>query len=66
MKTPFHLEAFSKGMKAKLDVNYRRIENSDSEVKELQNKSSAGNQGKTLPFTKKTRGYGTYVRRGKS
>jgi hypothetical protein len=66
MKTPFHLEAFSKGMKAKLDVKYRRNEDRKSETNESKDVFSPSNHERTLPFTKKTRGYGTYVRRGKS
>jgi hypothetical protein len=66
MTTPFHLEVFSSGMKAKLDVKYRRIEGQNAEIAESRRNFNLSNQAKALPFTQKTRGYGTYVWRNNS
>jgi hypothetical protein len=66
MFTPFHLEVFSSGLKAKLDVKYRRIEGQRSEIIEFRKNSNPSSHETALPFTTKTRAYGTYVWRNSS
>jgi hypothetical protein len=66
MFTPFHLEVFSSGLKAKLDVKYRRIEGQRPETIECRRNFSPSSHETALPFTTKTRAYGTYVWRNGS
>lgn len=60
MPKPFHLEVLSSGLKAKLDVTYRRFERQRSDIIEFRREFGRKNHGTTLPFTTKTRAYGTY------
>jgi hypothetical protein len=62
MMTNFNLEIFSPAMKAKLDMKYRRRQYVEHQLEAVESWNGiGGNNGRTaLPFTTKTRAYGTY------
>jgi hypothetical protein len=66
MTTPFHLEEFSSGMKAKLDIKHRRNQDQQLQIIEPRTNYGLSNYKTILPFTTKTKAYGTYNWRGKS
>ena len=63
MDKAFHVEAISPGMRARLDLKHR---STPKEQQHLDNIKSMTNSKRTqntsLPFTTKTRAYGTYLR----
>jgi hypothetical protein len=63
MSDSFHLESFSPAMKARLDPRYRRIlkEERHPEIEELRKSISRSKDETALPFTTRTRAYGTYT-----
>ena len=63
MIVPIHFEVFSKGMKARLNPTYRRdlVLRRERENTESWKDIDPGNQTTALPFTTKTKAYGTYV-----
>jgi hypothetical protein len=61
MGTPIHIEVFSAGMKARLNPTYRRdLELSRPHIKPP-GRFEQGKQKATLPFTTRTKAFGTYV-----
>ena len=62
---PRYFEAFSAGMKAKLDPKYRRKLELDKppELVDFRRVTSDEDKETALPFTTKTKAYGTYVSR---
>jgi hypothetical protein len=66
MIEPFHLEMFSPGLKAKLDVKYRRVEREQLGIVEFRKEFNLSHHNTALPFTTKTRAYGTYMWRNSS
>jgi hypothetical protein len=65
MITHINYEVFSPAMKARLDPTYRRILQAEQHPRSYRSRKNASPSGhKTaLPFTTKTRAYGTYVER---
>ena len=62
MNKPFHLEVASPGLRAKLDLKYRRSQKEkDSDIVKSRINQIDGETA--LPFTTKTRAYGTYSNR---
>jgi hypothetical protein len=62
MFNSIHFEVFSAGMKAKLSPTYRRnLELSRREDHVETGKDSVQDSQTILPFTTKTKAYGTYV-----
>jgi hypothetical protein len=66
MTTPFHLEEFSPGMKAKLDIKHRRNQDQQNHVSKFNADLIPRKYKAALPFTTKTKAYGTYDWRKKS
>ena len=67
MITTIQFEEFSPGMRAKLDPKYRRLFQSGQrpESVEFPRSFSQGDQETALPFTAKTKSFGTYVWRAR-
>jgi hypothetical protein len=65
MITHINYEVFSPAMKARLDPTYRRViqEEQNSEIDKLYRSVYQSDHETALPFTTKTKAYGTYVRR---
>ena len=65
MDKPFHLEVISPGMRTKLDMKYRRSfqASRESASVKLKRDLSEGKCKTALPFTTKTRAYGTYFQK---
>ena len=63
MSTRINYEVLSPAMKAKLDPKYRRVLQAKSHPKNIRfwNNPTRNNGDTVLPFTKKTRAYGTYA-----
>jgi hypothetical protein len=63
MATPIRFEKFSTGLKARLNPTYRReveLHQGHRSIKPRKD-FDQGNQTTALPFTTKTKAYGTYV-----
>ena len=65
MITHINYEVLSSAMKAKLDPTYRRVLQGEQYPKRIElRKNNGQNDHRTiLPFTTKTRAYGTYIER---
>jgi hypothetical protein len=63
MITPIHFEVFSNGLKARLTPTYRRELELQREHRSIKSRKGTdpGNQPTALPFTTKTKAYGTYA-----
>ena len=65
MITRINYEVFSPAMKARLDPTYRRLHEMEQPPKNVELRRNNGHKDPetVLPFTTKTRAYGTYVER---
>jgi len=65
MITHINFEVFSPAMKARLDPTYRRPLQARQHIRNVEfwKRTNQGDNETALPFTTKTRAYGTYVER---
>ena len=65
MITHINFEVFSPAMKARLDPTYRRVLQAKQHLKNvvIRKNTSRSDHKTLLPFTTKTKAYGTYVER---